>query len=220
MFTEIIHWLEAFAQSVPLSLFVFVGGIIEEVIAPIPSPLVASLAGSIAATQGLGLAGLAIICVVATVGKTLGATIFYGLGIVFKDLAVPRFGKYVGVTEKDLTSFGRHFNGSKRDILMLIVIRAIPVMPSTPISLLCGTLNINAKTFFSASLLGFYVREMIFMLIGYTGLSALDSLMNGLDMAETILKIVVVVAFLAVLGWLFWKRKKSDPALWLKSPKK
>ena len=215
MFASIIHWLEAMAQSVPLPLFVFVGGIIEEIIAPIPSPLVASLAGSIAASQELGLSGLALVCVVATIGKTLGATVFYFLGIIFKDLAVPRFGKYVGVTQNDIESFGKHFNGSKRDIFMLIVIRAIPVMPSTPISLLCGTLDINAKTFFSATLAGFYIREMTFMLIGYTGLSAVESLMSGIDTAETVLKVVIVAGAVGVLGYLFWKRTKSNPAGWL-----
>lgn len=220
MFLNIIHWLEAMAQSVPLPFFVFIGGIIEEIIAPIPSPLVATLAGSIAASQGMTFLALALICAVATVGKSIGATIFYVLGILFKDLAVPRFGKYVGVTEKDIDAFAKHFNGSKRDAWMLMVIRAIPVMPSTPISLLCGTLGINKRTFFFATLVGFYIREMTFMLIGYTGLSALDSLMSGIDTAETVLKIVIVAAALIVLGWLFWKRKVSHPAGWLPAEKK
>lgn len=216
MFDAVIHWLQATAQSVPLPLFVAIGGVIEEIIAPIPSPLVATLAGSIASAQGMSIPAVMLIGVVATVGKFCGATVFYILGIVFKELAVPRFGRYVGVSEDDLKRFGAHFNGSRRDVFLLTCIRAIPVMPSTPISLLCGTLNISARTFAFSSLVGFYIREMTFIILGYTGLSAMDQLMSGIDTAETVLKAVVVIATLAILGWLYWKRRSSHPAGWLR----
>lgn len=215
MFHAVIQWLEATAQSVPLPVFVMVGGIIEEILAPIPSPLVATLSGSIAASQNMGIAVLLGICAMATVAKTAGAWIFYVLGIWFKDLAVPRFGKYVGVSESDLQKFGRHFDGSRRDLFILLLIRAIPVMPSTPISLLCGTLDIGFRTFLFSTLVGFYIRNLCFMLIGYTGLSAMDSLMSGIDTAETVLKLVIVLAVAGVLGWLYWKRRTSHPAGWI-----
>ena len=214
MFDAVIQWLHTVAASVPLPVFVTVGGVVEEIIAPIPSPLVATLSGSIAASQHMGWGMVFWICAMATVAKTFGAWIFYVLGIWFKDLAVPRFGKYIGVSQADLVRFGSHFDGSKRDALLLLVIRAIPVMPSTPISLLCGTLNISFRTFLFSTLIGFYIRNMTFMLIGYTGLSAMDSLMSGIDTAETILKIVIVALVLGVLGWLYWKRRTSHPSGW------
>lgn len=211
MFEGVILWLEHTAQSVPLPIFVMVGGIIEEILAPIPSPLVSVLAGSITKAQQLGVPYLLWICVLSTFAKTIGAWIFYFLGDKFEDIAIPRFGKYIGVSHADLEHFGGHFNGTKKDDFILLIIRAIPVMPSTPISLLCGLLKINMRTFLIATYIGFYIRNLFFMVIGYTGLSAAEDLMNGLSTAEDILKVAIVGIVLLVLAWLYWRRAKGKP---------
>lgn len=217
MFQSIILWVERTGQTMPLPLFVMVGGIIEEIVAPIPSPLVSTLAGSIAAGQQLGMVYLLWICALATLAKTLGAWLFYVLGDKLEDVVVPRFGKYIGVRHEDLEHFGEHFKGTWKDAVILVILRSIPVMPSTPISVVCGILKINLRTFFLATYLGFYVRNLTFMLLGYTGLAAIGSLMEGIDTAETVLKILIVLAAVGVIGWLYWKRRSRQPARWLKS---
>jgi membrane protein DedA with SNARE-associated domain len=204
------------AQAVPLPLFVTAGGVIEEIIAPIPSPLVTTLAGSIVLTQELGIMYLLWICALATFAKTFGAWIFYVVGDKLEDVAVPRFGKYIGVDHEDLEHFGERFKGTSCDELTLLLLRAIPVMPSTPISLICGILKIRMRTFLLATYGGFYLRNLFFMLIGYTGLSAAESLMQGIDTAETVLKVVIVGSVGMVLALLYWKRKTGHPAQWLK----
>ena len=209
MFASIVSWLEGIAQSVPLPVFVMVGGVVEEIIAPIPSPLVSTSAGGILQAQGFGIPYLLFICLLATITKTLSAYIFYVIGDKLEDLAVPRFGKYIGVSHAELEYFGKKFTGTRKDDLILTVIRAIPVMPSTPVSLLCGILKVNVLTFFVATFVGFYIRNLCFMLLGYTGLNAAESLMTGLDSAEKILQIVIVGGVVAVLGWHYWKRRKA-----------
>lgn len=215
MIASVIAWLEMTAQTVPLSQFVLIGGIVEELLAPIPSPLVATLAGSIASTQGIGIPGLLWICALATLSKTVGASVFYFLGDKIEDLIIPRFGKYIGVTHEDLESFGERFQGTWKDVLVLLLLRSIPMMPSTPISAVCGVLKVTKKTFFIGTYIGFYIREMTFIVLGYTGLAALDSLMSGIDTAETVLKILVVGSAFLFLAWLWWKRKTGNPAHWL-----
>lgn len=209
MIQTIITWLESMAQAVPLPIFVMIGGIVEEIIAPIPSPLVATLAGSITASQHLGIPYLLWICLLATVAKTVGAWVFFFVGQKLGDFAIPRFGKYFGVQQKDIEYFGRHFRGTSRDVIVLTIIRAIPVMPSTPISLACGILKIPQRTFVIATLIGFYIRNLTFMALGYTGLHALDSLMQGVDTAETIMKALIVLVAGGVLAWLYWRRSKG-----------
>lgn len=208
MFEGIIAWLEQMAQSVPLPLFVLIGGIVEEIIAPLPSPLVSALSGSIVKAQALGVPYLFWICALATFAKTVGAWIFYFIGDKMEDLAVPRFGKYIGVSHQQLEYFGKYFKGTWKDKIVLLVIRAIPVMPSTPVSLLCGILKIDSKTFALGTYVGFYIRNMFFMLLGYTGLAAAGSLMNGLDTAETALQIAIVALGVGVIGWLYMRRRK------------
>lgn len=216
MVQGVIEWLEQTAQAVPLPVFVMVGGIVEEIVAPIPSPLVSTLAGSIASAQQFGIPHLLWICALVTLTKTLGAWLFYVLGDKLEDLAVPRFGKYIGVRHEDLEHFGDHFKGTWKDEVILLILRSIPVMPSTPISLLCGILKINLRTFFVATFIGFYVRNLTFMLLGYTGLAAMGSLMEGIDTAETLFKIFIVLAGVGVLAWLYWKRRSGRPARRLK----
>lgn len=222
MFSGTILWLERTAHSVPLPSFVFIGGFIEEIIAPIPSPLVSTLSGSIASAQQHGMLYLLWICALATFAKTIGAWVFYILGDKLEDVAVPRFGKYIGVKHEDIELFGEHFKGSWKDELILLVIRSIPVMPSTPISLLCGILKINLRTFFVATYIGFYIRNLTFLLLGYSGLAAMGSLMAGIDTAETVLKLLLVLMGAGGIGWLYWKRRSGHPARWLhreKSPR-
>ncbi len=156
------------------------------------------------------------ICALATLAKTIGAWLFYVLGDKLEDLAVPRFGKYIGVRHEDLEHFGEHFKGTWKDAVILLILRSIPVMPSTPISLVCGILKINLRAFFVATYIGFYIRNLTFMLLGYTGLAAMGSLMEGIDTAETLFKILIVLAGVGLLGWLYWKRRSGHPARWLK----
>ena len=43
---KIIDYIQNFSEIFPLEWFVFLGGIVEEVIAPIPSPVIMTFAGS------------------------------------------------------------------------------------------------------------------------------------------------------------------------------
>jgi membrane protein DedA with SNARE-associated domain len=217
MIDGIVQWLEQSAQSVPLPLFVMLGGLVEEIIAPIPSPLVSTLAGSITVTKNLGFPYLLWICALLTFSKTIGAWIFYVIGDKLEDVAIPRLGRYIGVRHDDLERFGARFRGSWKDELTLLGLRSIPVMPSTPISLVCGILKIRLRTFLVATYVGFYIRNLTFLLLGYTGLAAAESLMSGLDTAETILKIAIVGTGFTVIFWLYWKRRTGDPSRWLQS---
>jgi membrane protein DedA with SNARE-associated domain len=216
MISALIAWLEGLAQSVSLEVFVLIGGLVEEIIAPIPSPLVATLAGSIAVSQGWGIAYLLWICFVSTISKTMGAWIFFFLGGRLERLAIPRLQKYIGVRDEDIQKFGARFTGKRRDILLLAFLRSIPVMPSTPVSLACGMVRIAVTPFVLATFVGFYVRNLIFMVLGFTGLSAAESLMGGLDTIESALKFLMVLAAGILILWLYWKRRTSDVSTWVK----
>jgi membrane protein DedA with SNARE-associated domain len=220
MIDSIITWLEHFSQTVPLPLFIFCGAIIEELIAPIPSPLVMALAGTIAAAQQWGVPYILFLSLIGSAGKTLGACIFYVLGDKIEDVLTPRFGKFFGVTHDDLEQCGSHFTGTWKDELVLTFLRSIPVMPSTPISLVCGALKIKWKSFLLATFCGFYLRDLFFLMIGFTGFAAYKDLMSGIDTAETVMKIVVVGGALLILAYLYYRRVQGNPAKWFHMEKK
>lgn len=216
MFEGVLLWLQNLATEVPLPLFVMIGGIVEELVAPIPSPIVNGLAGSIAKMQGFGIPSLLWLCLLSTVAKTAGTWIFYVLGDKLEDGVAPKFGKYIGVTHEDLEQFGTRFNGGWRDGVTLFVLRAIPVMPSTPISLVCGILKINMRTYVVSTFAGFFLRNLFFMGLGFSGIEAANAIFEGFNSIESMLTAVILAAILLALGWLYWKRGKVHPGKWLR----
>ncbi|MDO8648902.1 MAG: VTT domain-containing protein [Candidatus Peregrinibacteria bacterium] len=216
MIETVTQHLTTLAERVPLQIYIFLGAIVEELVAPIPSPLVMSLAGSIANAQGRGIGYLLLLSLVGSTAKTLTTLVFYFLGDKAEDVIIPRFGKFLGVTHDDLEHFGEHFQGSWKDIITLSVIRAIPVMPSTPVSLVCGVLKITMKRYLLATFCGFYLRDLFFIILGYMGISAYSSLMEGIDSIESIILVVMVLLTASILAYLYWKRRQGHPAKWFR----
>ncbi len=207
------HW----AGILPVEAFAFFGALVEEIIAPIPSPLVMTLAGTAVAVQGGGWVRLVIVCLIGALGKTLGATLYFFLADKAEDWLVPKYGKYIGVTHEDLHKWGELFSNKPKDAFLLFLIRSIPLMPSTPISLLCGIVEMRYLPFFVLSLGGFFLRDGFFMVLGYSGiLGAHDALVGQFHAAENILQICIVVVIIAVMGYLWWARKNHRAVKWLK----
>ncbi len=208
MIHAIIAWLEHLSGTVSPSSFVLIGGLVEELIAPIPSPLVATLAGSIAAAQQLGWTGVFILCALGTFTKTIGTIPFYYLGNKFETIGIKRFGKYIGVSQEDIDQLKKFFVGKRKDNLLVILFRFIPAMPSTPITIICGMLSIDLWTYFLATYVGFYFRNILFFYIGYTGISTLKDVTEGVGTAESILKVFLVLAVCTGIGWFYYRRQQ------------
>lgn len=210
MIDSIVAWLQQMSYSVSLPTYALVGGLLEELIAPIPSPLVNTLAGSIAASKGLGYLSLLWICVLSSAAKSVGAWPFFIIPKKLEKYAVSHFGKYLGVRQADVDALVSRFRGTWKDMVLVTFLRSIPVMPSSPISVACGVVQMRNRVFFITTFTGFYVRNMIFMLIGYLGLNTMESVMSGLDTAETVLKVLVIALLIGGLGYLYWRRARGQ----------
>lgn len=208
LLSGVITWLQALASQIPLELFAFLGGLVEEIIAPIPSPVVATLVGSIASAQGYTWPEVALVCAIGCVGKTLGAWVFYVIGDVFEDVVVPKYGKYIGVSHSEIEQFSKRFTGNWKDAVVLFLIRSIPMMPSTPVTLACGIVHFRTRTFLAATYLGFFVREMFFVVLGYSGVVA-TSLLAGINSTESAINGLIALTIFIGIAWLYWRRRKG-----------
>lgn len=211
----LIQYLEKLAQRVPLEIFTVVGTFLEEVIAPLPSPFVLATAGTITKAQNNPLSYILLIAVLAAVSKTIGGIFLYTITDKMEDLFVSKFGRFVGVSQGDIEKIGKYFNGTRKDWIVLFLLRALPVAPSSPISITAGLVRIKMKTFITSTFLGTIIRNTFYLYIGYTGLAASESLSSGLNTSETIAEILVVLSLLAGIVWGYKKRKlifsgKSD----------
>ncbi len=213
----LLQTLTAWSQKVPLEIFTLLGAFTEEVIAPIPSPFVMTLAGSLAEAQHGTWVILLWLAVVGAFGKTVGSWIIYWLVDKAEDVVIGRFGKFFGISHKDLESVGEYFSKGGKDDLLLLVVRCIPVMPSSPVSAACGLVKVPMKTFLWTTFVGSIVRNLFFLALGFYGLQTAGSVMNGLEQVETIMKVLFILAVLATLAFLYRKRQKESPLMWVKN---
>ncbi len=197
------------AGYLPLELSSFAGGLIEEIIAPIPSPFVMAAVGSAAYAQTKGFLALLVYAIAGSAGKTLGAWVIYIIADKLEDVVVGKLGRFLGISHKEIESIGKHFKG-KRDGLMLFTLRALPIVPSSPVSAVCGIIKVNLKTYLTATFLGNIPRNLIYIYLGYSGISAYQSVLSGLDSAESVVQILVFVSLLAFAGWMYWKRTQKS----------
>lgn len=208
MLEIILNQIESLARSMPLELFVILGALIEEIIAPIPSPVVMVLAGSLAHTQNYNLWYLLELAALGALGKTFGSWLIYLLADKLEDIVVGRFGKFIGVTHKEIESIGKKLDGSWKDNFFLFLARALPIIPSAPVSIACGAIKLNLKTFITSTYLGNLVRNLLYLYMGYAGFENYKQITNGLDGLESIGQIGLLLAVVGLVVWAYWKRKK------------
>lgn len=207
MFDSIVSYLAIFAGIVPVEVFAFVGSILEEIIAPIPSPFVMTTTGTLLAARNSPMSYIAGIALIAATGKTIGCIIFYVLADKAEDLVIKKYGKYLGFSHSQVESIGKHLNGSYTDDLLIIFLRALPIMPSTPVSLVAGFVKLNFRTFVQSSFIGNLIRSLIFLYIGFEGLHAIT---RGIDSLESLVKIVVVLILGGAVAFVYYKRGKGE----------
>lgn len=209
MFHTIENILISYANKIPLWLFSPISSIVEEIIAPIPSPVIMIVTGSLAKVQEKGFIFLILLTVLAALGKTVGALFVYFIADKIEDLFSGIIEKYFGVTHAEIESFGKKFTGSYRDYFVMFFLRALPVVPSSLVSIGGGILKLPLKIFIVATFLGSIVRDFIYVYFGYAGISILGDLIKQSEKTESVIQILFFVSVLILLSYLFIKRFKS-----------
>ena len=205
-------WLRALSQAVPLEAFVFIGSFFEEMISPIPSTLIMGLAGSLAAADAKTLMFLVWLSLIGNVGKIIGSFFYYVLGDKAEDFAIRKVGRFFGVTHEQVEGVGRRFTGHWRDGLILFSLRLVPFLPTTPISIACGIIKMSRRTFLIATFLGNFLKDFVYLLIGYTGIVAVRSFFRGVIELKYYADIAVAVSVAILLFLLYYHRKRG---VWL-----
>jgi len=206
----IITWLENLAAHVPLEVFTLIGSFVEELVAPIPSPIIMTMAGTIAGAQGRPLFYLLVVAVLSSIAKTGAGVLLYVLADKAEDFLLTRFGKFLGITHDEIEKIGAYISHSWKDDVVLFLLRSIPVMPSSPISITCGAIKINFKTFLWTTFFGSIIRSAFYLYLGYSGLDAARSLLEDMNSLETIFKVLFVAVLGAGVIWGYYKRQRGE----------
>lgn len=198
------------ASYLPLELSSFLGGMIEEIIAPIPSPFVMAAVGSAAFAQSKGFLYLIGLALWGSLGKTLGAWVIYVIADKLEDVVIGKFGRFLGVSHQEVEGLGKHFQGGWKDDVILFVLRALPIVPSSPVSVVCGIIKVNMRTYLVSTFLGNILRNLIYIYLGYAGVSAYQSFLSGLDSVESIVQLVIFFSLVSLVGWIYYKRHQNN----------
>lgn len=191
-FSVLTEVIVSAAHKMPVWLFVSVGSFLEEIISPIPTYAVMVTAGTVARVQQIGFLLLPVLALLSSLGKTLASYIYYVLADVVEDILVPRFGKYIGVTHADVELMGAKLSARRGDWWLLFSLRAIPIIPSVPVSVVAGLIKIDRNLFLSTTFVGTSVKNLLYLVVGFFGLDAVRRAAR--DGRFLVVAIIVLVA--------------------------
>lgn len=200
------HWIVSLATQVPLPAYVFIGEVVEELISPIPSQAILLTAGSIAKAQGLPIAELLLLAILASAAKTATTFLYYVLADKMEDQLMPRFGQYIGISHEQVEAIGKRLDrGGMKEVISLALIRCLPILPSAPVSAICGLLKLSKKNFLLATFLGNIVRGGLVLLTGFLGSDVFRAFLDG-QLHPTTLGIALILAL--IIGFFVWGYRK------------
>ncbi len=197
-------------QDVPLTLIVFVGTFIEEIISPIPSFIVLVPTGAAAQAQGIGLLGIFLLAVVSAASRVLAAMILYWVGAKFEHVLFAKDRKIFGVDSKDIDRFSQQLSGEHnafKVLLLLFVMHATPVFPGTFLSIGSGFIRLKYWIFLAATFFGSIVNALFYLGIGYMGLHAAE-MINKLGIVGQVITVLIIAA----VSYGLWRRSQKQSA--------
>jgi membrane protein DedA with SNARE-associated domain len=212
LFEEIILYLESVLLAYG-SLGVFLGSIVEEIIAPIPSTLVI-MGTSFIILQGAAISPETIfslfinVVLPASVGVTIGSLLIYTLAYYLGKELIDRLGKYLGVSWENIEKAQSKFEESRSDEVVLFILRALPVVPSIAINVFCGFVRYDLKKFVVITFLGTLVRAFILGFLGWQFGSLYQTISTEISYLEEISVVVIVSSI--IIYFLYEKYKKRD----------
>jgi len=194
-------------------LAMFGGGFIEQIIVPIPSPIITMSGGAFIIDRNLPVFEAIWqifnkVTLPYTIGATLGTSMVYFIAFFGGKPLIDKFGKYIGVSWKLIEKIKADFQKTITDELFILISCSIPIVPVSLITAFCGGFKIKPAKFYPMVFLAILIRATILGFIGFEMGEAFVGLAHGLDKIESLL---TVVGAGLMLGFLFLKREK-----WLK----
>ena len=210
MIEYFIKILESWAKILPLPWFVFLGAMIEEIVAPIPSPIVMTLAGSFAQADNLHPGYIFFLALIGTLGKTIGSYVLYVITGYFEDIITSKFGKFVGINQKMIDNISSKLGKGWKDFVVLVLLRAAPIIPTAPVSIVAGLIKVDLKTYLLSTAVGVFFRNVFYLYLGYTSIGALEKLNDNLSSIESAGYVIVLIGVALLIFYIWKKRKEFD----------
>ncbi len=214
MISEIMNWIMELMKANG-QLSVFIGVMIEQIIVPIPSPLIIMGAGAILISPVLSIphAFLRILWTIVLPGaiaSTLGSYIGYMISYHGGKALVLRFQRVLGVDWEEIGNLEKRFQG-KKEAIAIFLSRAIPVFPISLISIFAGLMRVPLRSFTVYTFLGSIFRCFFLAFVGWWIGATYEKVAARLNSAETLVSILMLTAMVGVLAYLYYKLRRKKP---------
>jgi membrane protein DedA with SNARE-associated domain len=214
LIAEITQWIMELMRAHG-QLSVFIGVMIEQIIVPIPSPLIIMGAGAILVPSELSIpnAFLQILWIIVLPGafaSTLGSYIGYLVSLYGGKALVVRLQRFLDVDWQEIENLEKRFQG-KKEALTIFFSRAIPVFPISLVSIFAGLLRIPIRPFTLYTFLGSIFRCIFLGFFGWWIGATYEKVATRLDSVETIVSILMLIGMGLVFGYLYYKFRRSTP---------
>jgi membrane protein DedA with SNARE-associated domain len=212
LISEITQWIMELMKTHG-QLSVFIGVMIEQIIVPIPSPMIIMGAGAILISPGLSIPNaflqiLWIIVLPGTIASTLGSYIGYTISYYGGKALVVRFERFLGVDWSQIEKLEKRFRG-KKEALSIFFSRAIPVFPISLVSIFAGLLRIPIRPFTISTFLGSIFRCFFLAFFGWWIGATYEKAATRLDSIETIASILMLIGMGLAFGYLYHKFRRA-----------
>ncbi|MBS3164781.1 VTT domain-containing protein [Candidatus Woesearchaeota archaeon] len=169
MLAELTEWILALIRSHGVLGVVF-GVMLEEIIVPIPSPVVIMAAGAILVEPGITFQAalptlLFVITLPAAITALAGSFIPYGVAYYGGKPLIERTERYLGLGWQDVQKMQRRVMAKEE--LSVFLFRALPVMPLSLVSAAAGLVRMDVKRYALSTLGGMLPRIFVLALLGW-----------------------------------------------------
>ncbi len=210
LLSDIEKLILALAEHVPLELFIFVGSLVEEVFAFIPSLLIMTTAGLLAQMEGHTPFFLLWLVLLGNIGKLIGSLGYYVLGDKLEDMVTGRGQRFFGLSHADIERAGRQLTGNTwRDGAFIFLLRFVPFFPTLAVSVACGVIKVPLRTFLVASYLGNACKDLVYILLGYFGAATMRTFLIEIERVRLGIGILITIGVVLMLVVLYRERHRG-----------
>ncbi|MEM7819355.1 MAG: VTT domain-containing protein [Candidatus Aenigmatarchaeota archaeon] len=218
MLSEFMAWLIASIQSYG-AWSVFAGVLIEEIIIPIPSPLIQMAAGFILIDSNLTffeaiIPMIFIVVLPAAIAATIGSFFAYGIGYFGGKHTIKKFHRYFDVEWKEIEKIGKKFGKGRKTWYTIIILRLIPIVPMSLVSLAAGVFQLSWKKYTIATFIGAIPRAFILGFLGWFVGNAFFSIALQIDKIENMISVLIIIF---TIGLIYYHHKNKKNKIQKKS---
>ena len=194
---------------------VFIAAIIEQIIAPIPSPLIPIMAGFfLLPVNGflldVLLKSIYLIALPYAFGVILGSLLIYFLGYFGGKPIIEKSKKWFGFSWEDLEKIKKKLNKSQSDEFTLFILWFLPIIPSAAIAIFCGIVRYSLFKYILLGISGLFFRAIIIGLIGWQAGELYYVAAEQISLIENYILIGLGLLILVGIIFLFYKNKKRN----------